>query len=51
MKTKTFEKKLILNKKTVAHLDKDEMSVIYGGISTGIYTCYPCSYAMCSLIC
>jgi natural product precursor len=51
MKTKTFEKKLSLNKKTVVDLDNREMKKIYGGISTGVYTCYPCTYAMCTEIC
>lgn len=31
MKTKAFEKKLTLNKKTIAHLDKGEMNDLRGG--------------------
>ncbi|UCH98352.1 MAG: class I lanthipeptide [Candidatus Aminicenantes bacterium] len=31
MKMKRFDKKLLLNKKTIAHLDNGEMEVVYGG--------------------
>lgn len=31
MKTKKFSKRLMLNKKTVAHLDNNEMKVANGG--------------------
>ena len=31
MKTKHFVKKLVLNKKTIAHLDNGEMKAIEGG--------------------
>jgi len=31
MKTKNFSKKLSLNKRTVAHLDRNEMSRVNGG--------------------
>ena len=31
MKSKNFSKKLMLNKKTIAHLDNKEMKVAHGG--------------------
>jgi hypothetical protein len=31
MKTKTFDRKLILNKKTIVNLDEVEMAVLKGG--------------------
>jgi hypothetical protein len=31
MKKKTFEKKLVINKKTIAHLNSDEMRIPRGG--------------------
>jgi hypothetical protein len=34
MKTKTFTKKLDLNKKTIAHLDNEKMRDIYAGAQT-----------------
>ena len=34
MKTKNFSKRLMLNKKTVAHLNKGELKNIHGGVST-----------------
>lgn len=34
MKVKTFSKKLILNKKTIAHLDNGEMKGLRGGANT-----------------
>ncbi len=33
MKTKRFEKKLVLNKNTIAHLNLDEMNVVQGGLT------------------
>jgi natural product precursor len=36
MKTKNFSVKLKLNKKTIAHLDNDEMKVFYGGRRTAL---------------
>ncbi len=36
MKTKSLNKKMVLNKKTVADLDKNEMNTAKGG--NGIYT-------------
>lgn len=55
MKTKKFSKKLTLSKKTIADLNKGEMSNLRGGIFTGEYcwttiiaggrlTCTPCPY-------
>ena len=49
MKTKRFVKKLVLNKKTVSHLDSDELNAVNGGESgptncpgcTTIYPMYP----------
>ncbi len=40
MKTKQFDKKLVLNKKTVAHLNNGEMNGVQGGIDT-IYSTNP----------
>ncbi|MGD2088625.1 MAG: class I lanthipeptide [Candidatus Aminicenantes bacterium] len=34
MKSKKFDKKLLLSKKTVAHLDNAEMQVVQGGVNT-----------------
>jgi hypothetical protein len=33
MKTKHFDKKLVLNKKTIAHLGSDELNAVNGGLS------------------
>lgn len=38
MKPKTFNTKLVLNKKTVANLDNGEMEDIYGGVPPSLYT-------------
>ncbi len=38
MKTKRFEKKLALNKKTIAHLEPGEQSVVKGGVEM-TYSC------------
>ncbi len=38
MKTKSLNKKLVLNKKTVADLDKNEMSTAKGGYGDRYYT-------------
>lgn len=46
MKTKTFNKRLVLKKKTVAHLNNKEMKGLHGGVGvtrpTHCYmmTCY-----------
>lgn len=44
MKTKPFDKKLVLNKKTVAHLNNSEMKAVEGGdmplcVTIGADTC------------
>ena len=38
MKTKKLEKKLVLNKKTIADLINSEMKKVYGGVS--VDTCW-----------
>jgi hypothetical protein len=54
MKTKKFDKKLVLNKKTIAHLNKGEMNAVEGGyvncITGGLDTCVPLT-ATCTSIC
>ena len=44
MKTKRFEKKLVLNKKTISHLAPREMRVFGGAFTFGscAFTCEPC---------
>jgi hypothetical protein len=44
MKAKNFEKKLVLNKKTISHLDNLELDSVRGGWTrnTCYYTCEPC---------
>ncbi len=39
MKTKKFDKKLVLKKKTVADLNVEEMKAVYGGGRTKITMC------------
>ena len=41
MKTKRFEKKLVLNKKTIAHLENQGMHAVQGGatLACTIVTC------------
>jgi hypothetical protein len=61
MKTKKFSKKLVLNKKTVANLNGNEMNLIYGGApetyqKTVCFTdcetnCYMCDYTIRSRCC
>jgi hypothetical protein len=46
MKTKKFDKKLLLNKKTIAHLDNGEMLDLRGGISGS-----RCDVETCPLLC
>ncbi len=48
MKTKKFDKKLTLNKKTIVHLSQKDMKKLYGGQETlagprcvTVYNCYP----------
>jgi natural product precursor len=38
MKTKNFDKKLVLSKETVADLNVEEMQVVYGG-ATAVSVC------------
>ncbi len=40
MKTKTFDKKLVLNKKTISSLNTDSMDDIKGGVTEA--TCMTC---------
>ena len=44
MKTKKFEKKLVLNKKTIAHLGNGELNVAKGGalVTKEGPSCAPC---------
>jgi hypothetical protein len=54
MKTKTYKKKLTLNKKTVAHLKNGEMNGIHGGGDAPIKSVryYPCLTDMtCNTTC
>ena len=44
MKSKKFGKKLVLKKRTIAHLGKSEMKKAQGGV-----TAVACTYAECSL--
>ncbi len=41
MKRKKFEKKLVLNKETVAHLNADTLTRIKAGAITFRLTCFP----------
>jgi hypothetical protein len=51
MKTKKFEKKLVLNKKTVSDLNPTQMSDAQGGIS-GLPTCAACTQPhTCQTLC
>jgi hypothetical protein len=52
MKTKPFDKKLVLNKKTIAHLDNDKMNAVQGGMPTcitnmNITSCFTKTYIIC----
>ena len=40
MKSKKFEKKLALNKETVAHLNRDTLTGIKAGVLTIQFTCF-----------
>jgi hypothetical protein len=52
MKSKTFQKKLVLNKKTVTNLNNGEMGDAKGGHLTLNYTCRPCdTIQTCDQIC
>lgn len=50
MKTKKLDKKLLLNKKTVANLFAQEMMGAHGG-ATGASCGTSCDYSVCPLIC
>lgn len=39
MKTKNFQKKLFLNKKTVANLNNNQMGVVFGGCDQSYLSC------------
>jgi hypothetical protein len=39
MKTKNFQRKLVLNKKTVVNLNNNEMGVVYGGCDLSYLSC------------
>ena len=60
MKTKKFDKKLSLNKKTISNLDHSQMKHAYGGAPSNVAykvsvavepppptTCYSCPCAVC----
>ena len=48
MKSKNFEKKLTLNKKTIVDLSKDEMKDVDGGVDWEFtYTCSSCQLEYC----
>lgn len=58
MKSKAFNKKLSLNKKTVANLNDKEMQVIYGGDTAEPSICITrcvsncaCTITRCSVCC
>jgi hypothetical protein len=39
MKTKKLEKMFVLNKETIANLNRDDMAAVRGGLATCEYTC------------
>ena len=42
MKTKTFDKRLVLSKKTITNLDNKEMKSLHGGVgNTQLTICTP----------
>jgi hypothetical protein len=53
MKAKNFEKKLVLNKKTISHLESSELDGVRGGWTrnTCYYTCLPCDTALQTCLC
>jgi hypothetical protein len=63
MKTKKFDKKLVLNKKTISNLGNGQMKHVYGaaitdveykltvGIVTPPYTCYSCPNCPAPTLC
>jgi hypothetical protein len=50
MKTKKFDKKLALNKQTIANLGTKEMHAIAGGAETQTAACNTCIYT-CMTVC
>lgn len=51
MKPKKFYKKLVLNKKTVAHLDNNEMNAAFGGIPRSMELCPTYGINSCHTVC
>ena len=57
MKTKTFAKKLVLSKETVADLNDKEMRALYGGATdyyvsrcvTDCLACFPTNLSKCCM--
>ncbi len=48
MKVKKFNKRLVLNKNTIAHLDNDDMNAINGGYTL---LCQPTGFTYCITRC
>ncbi|HLN19313.1 MAG TPA: class I lanthipeptide [Candidatus Deferrimicrobium sp.] len=51
MKTKKFEKKLVLSKTTVANLENEELLAIKGGTGTKLYDCESIPILRCTNRC
>jgi len=51
MKTKRFDKKLVLNKKTIAHLGRGELNAVEGGIECLMTISYCPTYRTCPTDC
>jgi hypothetical protein len=53
MKTTNFNKKLTLNKKTIARLEITELNDIQAGVYSNYDTCIFCTYekSFCSIMC
>ncbi len=49
MKKKVFQKKLVLNKKTIAALNSNEMRSMKGGVTIDGHTCFT-NYICCPII-
>jgi hypothetical protein len=47
MKSTTFKKKLLLNKKTIASLEIKELEVVYGGATQTCEFCVPPTRRTC----
>jgi hypothetical protein len=50
MKTKTFSKKLELNKKTISNLDNNEMDAVHGGTGE-TFAGFTCNLTNCASVC